>query len=174
MQVRLSHSGDAAALARFYQDNAAFLQPWEPLRPAGFHQLSAWQERLQQREQEQQQGRGAYFVAYQDEQLIGVCNLNNVVQGVFQAAHLGYALAQSAQGQGKMFSICQQVLDYGFNQLGLNRIMANYMPHNLRSARLLQRLGFVIEGKASRYLQINGRWEDHILTAKLNPARLSE
>ncbi|MFB0585429.1 hypothetical protein [Aeromonas salmonicida] len=40
----------------------------------------------------------------------------------------------------------------------------------LRSAALLERLGFEREGYARDYLMINGRWEDHILTALLNPA----
>ena len=48
--------------------------------------------------------------------------------------------------------------------------MANYMPNNTRSGTLLERLGFEKEGLARQYLQIAGRWEDHILTSKLNPA----
>ena len=42
------------------------------------------------------------------------------------------------------------------------------MPSNERSARLLHRLGFVIEGHAKKYLLINGQWEDHILTSLTN------
>ena len=33
---------------------------------------------------------------------------------------------------------------------------------------VLERLGFVIEGRADAYLRINGVWEEHILTAKTN------
>jgi ribosomal-protein-alanine N-acetyltransferase len=47
--------------------------------------------------------------------------------------------------------------------------MANYMPRNARSGDLLARLGFTVEGKASQYLQINGVWEDHVLTSRINP-----
>ena len=43
--------------------------------------------------------------------------------------------------------------------------MANHLPRNERSARLLARLGFEREGYARRYLQIAGVWEDHVLTA---------
>ena len=43
--------------------------------------------------------------------------------------------------------------------------MANYMPINFRSAKLLHRLGFTVEGYAKNYLLINNRWEDHVLTA---------
>ena len=47
--------------------------------------------------------------------------------------------------------------------------MANYLPINERSGRLLKRLGFKVEGYARDYIFINGAWQDHILTAMLNP-----
>ena len=46
--------------------------------------------------------------------------------------------------------------------------MAAYLPHNQRSANLLKRLGFVVEGYACDYLMINGQWQDHILTSLTN------
>ncbi|MBT7329669.1 MAG: 30S ribosomal protein S5 alanine N-acetyltransferase, partial [Oceanospirillaceae bacterium] len=48
--------------------------------------------------------------------------------------------------------------------------MATYMVNNVRSAALLQRLGFEKEGYAKSYLNIAGRWEDHVLTALVNPS----
>ena len=44
-------------------------------------------------------------------------------------------------------------------------MQANYIPENHRSARLLQRLGFRVEGLARNYLFINGAWRDHVLAA---------
>lgn len=32
----------------------------------------------------------------------------------------------------------------------------------------LHRLGFVVDGRAKKYLLINGQWEDHILTSLTN------
>jgi hypothetical protein len=49
--------------------------------------------------------------------------------------------------------------------------MANYVPENERSARVLEKLGFEKEGYAKSYPRIAGKWLDHILTAKLNPKR---
>ena len=69
-----------------------------------------------------------------------------------------------------MKKLCTHVISYAFDELGLNRVMANYMPSNLRSEALLNRLGFVREGVAKKYLKINGVWEDHVLTSLLNPA----
>ena len=71
-----------------------------------------------------------------------------------------------------MKRLCSHVINYAFNELGLNRIMANYMPSNDRSEALLNSLGFVREGLAERYLKINGVWEDHVLTALIKPDRM--
>ena len=60
-------------------------------------------------------------------------------------------------------------IDHVFHALKLHRIMANYMPTNVRSARLLRRLGFVPEGFARDYLFIAGAWQDHVLTALTHP-----
>ena len=81
---------------------------------------------------------------------------------------MGYAISHLYEGKGKMKSLCQYVINYAFNELQLNRIMANYMPNNIRSGSLLNQLGFLKEGYASSYLLINGKWEDHILTSLIN------
>jgi ribosomal-protein-alanine N-acetyltransferase len=62
------------------------------------------------------------------------------------------------------------LIAYAFNDLRLHRIMANYMPSNERSARVLQRLGFQVEGYARDYLFLAGRWQDHIMTSLTNPS----
>jgi len=68
-----------------------------------------------------------------------------------------------------MKQMCDHVIIYAFEELSLNRIMANYMPRNKRSAALFDTLGFACEGRAKNYLFINGKWEDHVLTSLLKP-----
>jgi ribosomal-protein-alanine N-acetyltransferase len=97
-----------------------------------------------------------------------MCSLTNIVRGPFQACYMGYSVSEKYQGKGLMKDLCLHVIDYAFNELGMNRVMANYMPDNHRSAALLTKLGFVKEGFAKNYLLINGNWEDHILTSLLN------
>ncbi len=105
----------------------------------------------------------------QETEVMGVCNYTNIIRGTFQACHLGYALAEKYQGQGIMQEALREANRYMFEELHLHRIMANYMPRNERSGRLLEKLGFRIEGKAEKLLKINGRWEDHIMTSLINP-----
>jgi ribosomal-protein-alanine N-acetyltransferase len=47
--------------------------------------------------------------------------------------------------------------------------MANHMPSNVKSERLLRTLGFEREGYARAYLKIAGKWEDMVLNALIHP-----
>jgi ribosomal-protein-alanine N-acetyltransferase len=96
-------------------------------------------------------------------------NLNQIARGVLHRAVLGYGLAADRQGQGLMVEACRRVIDYAFDDLRLHRVSADYVPHNVRSAAVLKRLGFTVEGYARDYLLINGRWEDHVRTGLVNP-----
>jgi ribosomal-protein-alanine N-acetyltransferase len=48
--------------------------------------------------------------------------------------------------------------------------MANYIPINIRSGKLLDKLGFQKEGLAKSYLKIARSWQDHVLTSRINPS----
>jgi ribosomal-protein-alanine N-acetyltransferase len=171
MKIKLGAVSDAPFLSSFYIKNAAHLAPWEPWRSPGFHARAAWAERLKYREQEQREGRGYYFLAYDDagEAIIASCSLTGIARGPLEAGYMGYSVDRDYQGRGVMKELCLHVIDYAFDTIQLHRIMANYMPDNERSGNLLKRLGFEREGYAKQYLQINGRWEDHVLTALINP-----
>jgi ribosomal-protein-alanine N-acetyltransferase len=102
--------------------------------------------------------------------VLGLVSFSNIVRGPFQSCFLGYALAERQQGRGLMTGALRVGIDYMFGEMNLHRISANYVPQNTRSAAVLKRLGFAVEGYARDYLMIDGRWQDHILTSLLNPA----
>lgn len=171
MKIMLTEVRHAELLSRFHLENAERFRPWSPGVDAEYHSLPSWEQRLRQRRLEFEQGLSAHFIGLDDAQseILGACSLTGIVRGPLQACHLGYSVAGKYEGCGIMSAIVREVVDYAFKELGLNRIMANYMPANTRSAALLERLGFEREGYARRYLKINGRWEDHVLTSLLNP-----
>lgn len=164
----------ALPLSHYYTENQKHLAPWEPLRPEGYHLADAWRQRIGEFEREAAAGSSLRFVAVNRGgiEIIGTCNFSNIVRGAFQACHLGYSIAEKHQGVGLMTEILAVTINRAFDQLDLHRIMANYMPENLASARVLEKLGFEQEGYAKSYLLIAGQWRDHVLTAKLNPAFL--
>lgn len=148
----------------YFERNRAHLEPWDPIRPDVFYTLAFWRERLEKNREEAATARGLRtFVSLADE-IIGTCNYQNFVFGAFCACHLGYSLDAKHVGKGLMRETLELTIPY-VHSLGIHRIMANYLPRNERSAKLLKRLGFVIEGRAAEYLKINGAWEEHVLTA---------
>ncbi len=170
-RTRLLQEAEAPVLLRYRVDNREHLAAWEPLRDASYFTLEHCRRTILGGWQAAQQDQGFPFAifALDDGEMIGTYTFANLVRGVFQACHLGYGLAASRQGQGLMQEALQAGLDWAFGPLGLHRVMANYLPRNERSGRLLERLGFEREGQARRYLQIAGVWEDHVLTAKIAP-----
>jgi ribosomal-protein-alanine N-acetyltransferase len=70
-----------------------------------------------------------------------------------------------------MYEIIQHGIKYMKEEFGLHRIMANHMISNVRSEKLLMRLGFEKEGLAKSYLKINGKWQDHILNSLILPSK---
>jgi ribosomal-protein-alanine N-acetyltransferase len=172
LRQRLIEPYLAPIMVRFRLENRTYLEPWEPKRPAEFFTQAFWEVQLRNALREFRQGTSVCLTLlnHEESEVIGVCNFTNIIRGTFQACHLGYALAERHQGKGLMYEALDASTRYMFDEFGLNRIMANYMPRNERSGRLLRRLGFITEGKAARLLKINGKWEDHVLTSKLNPA----
>ena len=163
---------DEAALVQvFLRENREHLAPWEPVRDQAAFELPAIREKLNKSALDYQAGNGFHFAVIEQStgKMIGTCNFSNIVRGVFQACHLGYAIAASHEGKGLMSEAVDIGIRYMFETVGLHRIMANYMPRNERSAKLLLRMGFEKEGYAKAYLKIAGVWEDHILTSKINP-----
>jgi ribosomal-protein-alanine N-acetyltransferase len=116
-------------------------------------------------------GRGGAAPSGRTEPLvIGFVNFNAFQRGPFQACLLGYSLDEHHQGKGVMFEALERAIAHVFGELKLHRIMANYLPDNARSGKLLERLGFVREGYARNYVHIDGRWRDHVLTSLVSPA----
>jgi ribosomal-protein-alanine N-acetyltransferase len=172
--LRIAQPGMEAQLAHFYAANfAGHLDRWSPPAPReGFGQ-AYWAERLPVFAREFAQGASARFVIQArgpvTGPVIGTCNYSQIVRGPFQACVLGYQIAREQEGKGLMREAVSASLAYAFATLRLHRVMANYRPENVRSARLLESLGFVKEGYARNYLFIDGGWRDHVLTALSNP-----
>ena len=163
-----------AQLARFYAENfAGHLDRWSPPAPREGFGREYWSRRLPDFVREFELGTSARFVIQapgtDSGPVIGTCSYSQVVRGPFQACFLGYQIARDQEGKGLMREAIMASLSYAFGPMRLHRVMANYRPENVRSARLLERLGFVKEGYAPSYLFIDGQWRDHVLTSLANP-----
>ena len=51
--------------------------------------------------------------------------------------------------------------------MNLHRVSCGIMPHNTRSLRVAEKVGFRREGYAKELVCIAGEWQDHLLFARL-------
>ncbi len=70
-------------------------------------------------------------------------------------AEIGYLIARDATGQGIAREAVAAVIDRLFAE-GYRRVFADTDPDNKASIRLLERLGFTLEGR------LRGEWQTHI------------
>lgn len=167
--LSLPSQDDLSAIHDFENRNLNHLRKWESTNPTNSQSVyEEVQRRLENWINECEEGKSVrFFIKPKDDsnKIIGFCNFTQIFHGAFQACYLGYKIDYEYEGKRLMFEALEASIKYVFEELSIHRIMANYMPINTRSAKLLYRLGFIIEGYAKNYLLINGQWEDHILTA---------
>jgi ribosomal-protein-alanine N-acetyltransferase len=161
-----------AGAVRAYGVRASEYQAtWDPIRPRDYWELPVVAERLRGQLADARCGSAlCLFLSLKSEpdQVIGAANLRNIIRGALLSAHVGYALAPEAVGNGYMTEALARVVQIAFREMGLHRVEANVMPRNARSLAVVERVGFEREGFSRHYLRINGRWEDHVRLALLN------
>ncbi|MEM8792836.1 MAG: GNAT family protein [Pseudomonadota bacterium] len=159
--------------AKVRRESRAFLTPWEPvwsrdhLTPRSFRNRVAWAERAIRTEE----AWPLFLVRRDDGKIVGGLTLSNIRRQPAQAGTLGYWVGEAFAKQGYMSEALDALKDHAFGPLDLSRLEAACLAENKASRRLLERCGFKYEGVAQAYLQINGRWRNHVLYAALRPDR---
>jgi ribosomal-protein-alanine N-acetyltransferase len=145
---------------------ADWLTKWEPRRPPRSADpaldAGSFSARCAGRDRDRQLGTAYAFGLFAGERFCGEINLNNVVRGAFQSAHVGYWVDEALAGQGLVPEGLVGVLGFAFDDLGLHRVQIAIIPRNASSRRVVEKLGIREEGVALRYLEIDGVWEDHL------------
>ncbi|MEH1016180.1 GNAT family protein [Micromonospora sp. CPCC 206060] len=167
--TRLVTIADAPALADLLTANREFLAPWDPVRPDEYFTVEGQRAGIRAALDRYAQGAALPHVILDgSDGIVGRITLNEVVRGPFQSANLGYWVSASHNGRGLATAAVAEIKRVAFEEWGLHRIEAGTLVHNVRSQRVLERNGFVRFGLAPAYLNIAGRWQDHILYQVLN------
>lgn len=161
---------DYSAWAQLRAQSRAYLTVWEPQWARDELSRASFRRRLRQYQWEAREDQGyAYFVVHKAEgTLLGSVTLSNVRRGVSQTASVGYWIGLPHANKGYMTDAVRGVAGHAFRNLGMHRLEAACMPANAASARVLMKAGFTCEGRARRYLKIEGVWQDHDLYARLS------
>jgi RimJ/RimL family protein N-acetyltransferase len=102
-----------------------------------------------------------------DDALIGGCGFDDFQVGKSHRAEVGYWLAKPHWGRGIMTAVVGRLCRHAFEEFGLAKITAHVFPHNLASARVLQKCGFQEEGFLRKHYLKGDRFLDARLFALL-------
>ena len=94
-----------------------------------------------------------------DDQFVGTCGFNEWSQA-HRWTELAYDLAQAHWGKGLMRQAVAAVLQWTFRQDQVDRVHAFVRVDNRRSERLLERSGFVREGRLRSFRVCRGQPHD--------------
>ena len=173
MTLRLPQHGDFRAWTTLRDQSAPFLTPWEPVWAADHLSRKAFTNRIYWANRSTSQGTALQLllIRREDAALLGAITLDNIRRGPSQAGTLGYWMGQAHARQGYMREAILSVVHHAFTVMDLSRIEAACLPENAASRGVLEKCGFKYEGVAQSYLQIAGRWRNHVLYANLRGDR---
>lgn len=173
MVLRLPQHSDFSEWLSLRKESAEFLTPWEPswsdthLTRKSFTNRVYWAARAL--------GQGSavalFMIRREDNALLGAITLDNIRRGPAQAGTIGYWIGAKYARHGYMSEAVKALVHYAFTELDLSRIESACLPENEASRGVLERAGYKYEGVAQSYLQINGRWRNHVLYANLRNDR---
>lgn len=173
LTLRPPQHGDWRAWSALRAESAAFLQPWEPTWADDHLSRRSFTNRVYWAQRSISAGSAVplFLIRREDETLVGAITLDNIRRGPAQAGTTGYWVGAPHARQGYMREALQALVHHAFTTMDLSRIEAGCLPENTASRRLLEQCGYKYEGVAQSYLQIAGRWRNHVLYANLRADR---
>ncbi|MEZ7813787.1 MAG: ribosomal-protein-alanine N-acetyltransferase [Paracoccaceae bacterium] len=173
LTLRLPQAGDYRAWADLRQASQDFLFTWEPLWSANHLSRKSFLSRVTWAARAFSQGSAVplFLERRSDKALIGAITLDNIRRGPSQSSSIGYWIGAPHARMGYMREAIDAAVNQAFFAMDLSRVEAACLPENQASRGVLEKCGFKYEGVAQSYLQISGRWRNHVLYANLRSDR---
>jgi ribosomal-protein-alanine N-acetyltransferase len=173
MTLRLPEHTDWRQWSELREASVEFLAKWEPVWATDHLTRRSFTNRVYWAQRAEAQGTALPMLMFrrEDQQLLGALTLDNIRRGPAQTGTFGYWIGQPHARQGYMREAILAMTHHAFTRMDLSRIEAACLPENAASRGVLEKCGFKYEGVAQSYLQINGRWRNHVLYANLRGDR---
>ena len=173
LSLRLPEHRDFREWAKLRHESKAFLSPWEPIWAPDHLSRASFTNRVYWSQRAVKNGNAVPLFVFHKEagQLVGAITLDNIRRGPSQVGTIGYWVGQQYARQGFMSEAIIAMVAHAFGALDLSRVESACLPNNVASRGVLEKAGFKYEGVAQSYIQINGRWRNHVLYAALRGDR---
>ncbi len=166
---RLVRVEDAPDLAALVCRNREFMAPWDPARPEEFFSRDGQIAVIEELLDGHQRGVTLPHVILDSSGNVVGRITGSIVRGALQSCGIGYWVSYDRHGRGLATAAVAHIKRIAFTELELHRLQAETLVHNVASQRVLERNGFERYGLAPQYLNIAGRWQDHMMFQVINP-----
>jgi len=109
-----------------------------------------------------------FAISYND-QLIGIIGYNLQTDIYSHTAEIGYWLAEPFWGKGFILKAIKLAIEHAFSVTDIKRLYTSVFEHNIASVKVLEKAGFVYEGKGIKAVVKNGEYYNDLRYALLNP-----
>jgi len=97
-----------------------------------------------------------FAITLKDDTLIGATGIHRTER--HHHAEIGYWIGRPYWGQGYATEAVQRLIQFGFEQMDLNRIFAGYFSENWASRRVMEKAGLSYEGLFRQHYY---RWDQY-------------
>ncbi len=172
-QLRLPILSDFEEWVMLRKKSEKFLRTWEPERVRDFYSMPSFKARVKWSKNKYLESKALplFIFRREDKVLMGAITLDNIRRGPSQSGSVGYWIGEPYAKKGYMSEALHSIVFQAFKDFDLSRIEAATLPENKASRSLLEKVGFKYEGVAQSYLQIAGRWRNHVLYSLLRKDR---
>jgi [ribosomal protein S5]-alanine N-acetyltransferase len=160
----------AEHFARFHARNRDHFRMAMTQTPE-LERVDHWRAELESRKSAMLAGQAVHLVGFAKCSQTGEIGCLNsywaIEHGDFRACTISFLSDIDLEGKSLTHAMVAPAVQEVLGRYKLHRIMATHLPENLRSARLLRRLGFAVEGYARDFVMLNGKWRDNVLLSLL-------
>lgn len=112
----------------------------------------------------QKQDIGYHWCIYHENKIIGIVSLIDVKRQirtlVLNRAELSYWIAKPFTGNGFATEAAQSVMNFGFKNLSLHKIIIAHCTENIESQKICEKLGFIKYAHEHDAFMKNKKWHD--------------
>ena len=173
LTLRPPQHSDYAEWAQLRRQSQDFLAPWEPTWAKDHLTKKSYANRVYWARRSINNGHALplFLIRRKDQALLGAVTMDPVRRGPSQTGTCGYWIGEPFARHGYMQEGLTALVHHAFTEMDLSRIESACLPENVASRGVLEKCGYKYEGVAQSYLQINGRWRNHVLYANIRSDR---
>ncbi len=170
--LRILGPDAAPQVLHFLLKDQELFERYEGERVPQFYSIKFQRNTLQQEYNLACRGLHVRFYVFRKEDpgtIIGTVCFHNIQTFLYSCCELGYKFSSEYHHRGYASEAVEKGIDVMFTELRLHKIMAWAIPNNTPSVRLLQSLGFQLEGISRDRLYMHNCWYDHAQYSLISP-----